>query len=103
MGNEPSVCFRCLGSGHDARNCPLSIRQKRQRSKVHRQRKQNSRFSYHYRNDCESTSTDIEERQARKKEDAMKQKKEKMQNEWRTETRRLIELYQRTKREMNKD
>jgi len=99
--HEPKICFKCLSPGHDARVCPLTIRQKRHR------RKRDSKYTYRSTSAAESTATEtatskrnvnqIKSRK-RKMKAAEQQHMQQLQRLWREQSMALIKELQREKK-----
>ena len=101
--HEPKICFQCLSPGHDARLCPLTIRQKRQRN-LRKQR--DSKYTYRSTGSPKKGKMKLSRSQTspqkRKVQAEVQRKLHEMQRKWRAESMALIKDYGRRQKRIQK-
>ena len=107
--HEPKICFKCLSPGHDARLCPLTIRQKRNRQQ------RDSKYSYRSTSNASSSSkvsastaimTSNSKRQLsphhKKRKAQSHRDMQRMQKQWREESMQLIRQFGKKQKKIKK-
>ena len=95
--NDPNICFVCLTPDHDARNCPLTIRQKQQRQK----RLNVKKFHYRRSADKHKNTNAVVKCKFNGKRSVIKNVRnvQTLQKQWREDSMKIIKQFNKSKKE----